>query len=185
LTVRRQATILGGLLAVLAFAVFAHTSGPGGRSPTPPAKAAAQPVSGPGGGGGGGGGLPLGAPQSGAPGGGYTIVTGALTKKYTFKQVSCIRSPNTPNGLLAKGTTDPSSPSPITIGVTTDTSTLAPIEFQLSINRSWSDGQGVPPPRVHRAGKTVTFSGRLNPDGHGAGVTVRGTLTCGAITTLG
>jgi hypothetical protein len=179
--VRRQATIIGGLLVVLAFALFAHTAGPGGRSGAPTA-AVAQPPSGPGNGGGG---LPLGAPQSGAPGSGYVIVSGALKAKYTFKQISCIRSPNTPNGLLAKGTTDPSSPAPITIGVATDASTLAPIELSVSATRSYSDGQGNTAPRISRSGKTVTYSGQLRAAGAAGAVTVRGSLTCGAITTLG
>ena len=182
---RRQVTIAAGLLVVLAFAIFARTAGPGGGQP---AASAPSTVSGPGGGGGGGGagaGLPLGAPQSGPQGTGFVTISGAVRATYRFKQISCIHSPNSPNGLLAKGTSDPTSPSPVTIGVATDASTLSPIELQLPADRSWGSGQRGPKPQIRRAGKTVTFAGQLRSEGRSAAVSVRGSITCGAVITLG
>ena len=172
---RRKWTVLAGLAVVLAFVIFARTGGPA----TPTSAPAASTGSG-------GGGLPLGAPQSGPPGSGFAVVSdGGSERRYTFQQVSCIRSPNSPDGLLAKGISDPASPTPTSIGVATDDSTLSPIELRISAARSWSAGQGTTAPDIRRTGKTVTFSGRLRPTDAGTPVEVRGSLTCGTITTLG
>jgi hypothetical protein len=171
----RAITIVVGLLVVLGFVVFAKTGG----SNSAPAAAPVTPVNS----GGGGAGLPLGAPQSGAPGNGYAVVTGAVRATYRFKQITCIHSPNSPTGLLAKGSTDPNSPSPVTIGVATDGSTLDPIQLRIAADNSFS--KAVSGLRVRRAGKTVIFSARLAADSGGAGVSVHGSMTCGAITTLG
>jgi hypothetical protein len=175
---RRQITIVVGLLVVLGFVVFAKTGGPSSAPAATPAKVGSGGT-----GGGGGAGLPLGAPQSGAPGNGYAVVTGAVKATYRFKQISCIQSPNSPTGLLAKGSTDPNSPSPVTIGVATDGSTLDPIQLRISAGSSFS--KALPGLRIRRADKTVVFSGRLAADSGGVGVSVHGSMTCGTITTLG
>jgi hypothetical protein len=174
---RRQVTVVVGLLVVLGFVVFARTGGPNSA----PAAAPTSPVDS--GGGGAGAGLPLGAPQSGAPGNGYAVVTGAVRATYRFKLITCIHSPNSPTGLLAKGSTDPNSPSPVTIGVATDGSTLDPVQLRITANSSFS--KAVAAPRIRRDGKTVVFSARLAADSGGAGIAVHGSMTCGAITTLG
>jgi hypothetical protein len=61
-------------------------------------------------------------------------------RRYNFRQVDCIHSPNSPGGLLAKASTDPTKPNQVSIQVTTDDSTLTPIQLQIGATRSWSDG---------------------------------------------
>jgi hypothetical protein len=174
---RRRLTILLGLAVIAAFAVLARTGG--GDPIKPAAGASVTPTTGSGGAG-----LPLGAPRKGPPGKGYVVIARAGgTRRYDFSEVDCIRSPNSPNGLLARANTDPAQPGEVSIRVTTDDSTLTPIQLQIGATASWSDTQGTP--RIHRADKTVEFAATLKSDQHASPVTVRGSLTCGAITTLG
>ena len=177
---RRQITVVAGLAVVAAFTAVARTGG------APSSPAASAPSTAAGGGSGGGRELSIGAPQSGPPGDGVVTVSGAVRATYHFTQVSCIRSPSTPTGLVAKGVSRPNSPNPITIDVSTDDSTLNLITMRISSTQSWSIGQSdSPQPHIRRSGKTITFSGQLRTQESGAGVAVRGSLTCGPITTLG
>jgi hypothetical protein len=175
---RRGWTILLGLAVIAAFAVLARTGG--GASIKPAGGAPVRATTGSGAGAG----LPLGAPRKGPPGKGYVVISQASgTRRYDFSEVDCIRSPNSPGGLLAKANTDPAKPNEVSIRVSTDDSTLTPIQLQIGGSRSWSDAQGTP--RIHRADHTVGFTATLRSDEHASPVAVRGSLTCGSITTLG
>jgi hypothetical protein len=178
---RRQFTVVAGLVIIAAFATFARTGGPEGVVSAPIATGASNG----GQAGGGEAGLPVGAPQSGPPGDGVVTASGAIQATYRFSQVSCIRSPNGPTGMVAKAISDPHSPSPVTINVSTDSSTLTLIDLQISASQEWTVTESDPPPQIRQSGKTITFSGRLHPTQPGADVSVRGSLTCGPIITLG
>ncbi|MBO0880218.1 MAG: hypothetical protein J2P17_07660 [Mycobacterium sp.] len=180
---RRHWTILLGLAVVAAFAVLARTGRPGTPASAGGSASASQnvPASSDGARG-----LPLGAPRQGPPGHGFLVISHpGKARRYNFPKVDCIRSPNGPNGLLAKASTDPTKPNQVSIQVTTDDSTLTPIQLQIGVTRSWSDGHGSRPPRIRRAANTVNFAATLGSDDHEGPIAVRGSLTCGTITTLG
>jgi hypothetical protein len=181
----RWLLVSAGLAVILAFVLLGNTAaktGQAGQLPRPAPASSSRPA-----GPAGGGGLPVGPPHTGAPGHGYATVAGTISKRLRFTAVTCIRSPNAPDGLLARGSTSLAAGVPNTLGVSTDTSTLRRIELKLTSGQAWSDEQIRTPPTVRRTGKTLTFSGRLTPESgtHGGLVTVTGVLTCTSIITLG
>jgi hypothetical protein len=188
-SVSRRVVVLCGLVVVVAFALLGRTaaqSHPSGTSaPAGPVAATSGAPSGAAGGGGGG--LPVGAPQSGPSGHGHALATGGLHQKFTFSAVSCVHSPNSPTGVLARGSTSLSAGIPDTLSVSTDSTTDARIALQLSAGAAWSDQHVAKPPTIRRNGMTITFSGVVIPEtgGHSRTATVSGSLTCTTIITLG
>lgn len=195
--------VLAGVVLVVAFLVVAKTASQTrkGKEIRDAATAVPSATAGPGGGGGanggggalgGGGGGPagggdgLGGPAAGPPGKGDAVLTGAIRRRITFQQVSCISSPSTKNGVSATGIADPMSVTPVFLSVTTDGSTINPMLLRFGQTQTWSDGQLKAAPVTRRTGKTVTFTGTLLPQGKKTGtpVKVAGTLTCGKISTV-
>ncbi len=182
----RRVVVLCGLAAVIAFVLLGRTAAQTHRT----SAAAIRPVSAsstPAGGSAGGGGLPVGPPQTGPPGHGRARATGAVDRTFRFTQVSCVHSPNSATGILARGSTTLAAGLPDTLAVSTDDTTDARIVLQLSAGAAWSDQHVSAPPAIRRTGLTIAFTGRLIPETGPSSrpVTVTGTLTCTSIITLG
>jgi hypothetical protein len=190
---------VAGVLVVIAFLVFAKTASQtrkgkeirgasigatgtsSGGTPGPGAAGAGMGGGGPIGGGDGAAG-----PPAGPPGSGRATLSGAVAKTVIFKQVTCISSPSSKNGLSATGITDPASPTPVFLSVNTDGSTINPLLLRLTPTDVWTDGQLKIDPATTRKGKTITFTGRVLPQGKtvGKAIQITGTMTCGKISTV-
>ncbi len=188
-SVSRRVVVLCGLVVVVAFALLGRTAAQshpsGAAAPAGPVAATPGPASG--GSGGGAGGLPVGPPQSGPAGHGHARATGGLHRTFTFTAVSCVHSPNSPTGVLARGSTTLSAGIPDTLSVSTDSTTDARIALQLSAGAAWSDQHVAKPPTIRRTGMTIAFSGVVIPEtaAHGRTATISGSLTCTSVITLG